>query len=1150
MFKNKRNKILATSFLLSGISVMSLVASSCSSAVEKQVLDGLFKTESNPRNFSNSSVGSFNEVLQNSLENDQGFNNFARYLLADSLENWYENNASSEIVEKYRNWEKEADTKLESETTSLRNQFRRNFEVRRQTDVLDINGGTVDAYKRKQVLTNVFTDFSSLVFQNDYLGYFNDDNKPVANPLIDEVSKPENWKHIKFYAEGYTDNKSEQNNKQMFADFQSYVFDQWVRKENPNLVSRLVFTNEDIRGGLDQIFNKKILGDDLRATYNFQAFTDPNKVVDKTSPKLSTGFKQLVANDGLNNYYNPENYTVDFLNQFSSDSGGKLLMTASGMFNSFDVAFSTAYVQQYQDLVNNVDKDNAVASVTLDPDNIMKNFIFADQADANSKYSTKLDLTSNDNQLKEISEKIKSSILVDKIDQNSYYSVYKDYAEGKSSIHEYIRPKSTNEDANKIAKQFILSRGKDGIHIIAIDGANYYLTGNTRDIEKQKQFLLFRNELLKNSEFPKYFSEKTYQFNLLESVKKYFDDNNITLIMQFLLNAVNNDKSFLYKKGNEKFLDSLKKVSTILSDLAKNKAQYNYAKKVRNDALNVRDKILERAKMFDDLVKSNKSPSIGLAAKLPHPAASDGTYLGIESYYKELLVENNLLDKASLATKDTGLTQLFNKVVNDAKDNYDKSIKAAIDTLLLTGVSSQLYSQNVFVTSRYDSGYDVGINAAINATIALPTSANNFRKQFYLNDEDFKKFYDASKHEFKDYENIEAKQIKDVVDFYFIQSTWETKTDKLKYGSWTTQDEYKKVLENYFNSLTTITDPNDNASINYLRYINTFRYLIKDNLAEFKKILSNQITRGISANVSWTLTSGTKLEENGNIAATQDKVDFNKFIANPDYLQGSKFDFININKTVDSDPNVKAKNTNYSTVGNETTDKRIYGFNGLSVANSTANLNDEVKSVLFDNFEQSGLDGILYSFGGSLDEVIKYVNSLTSNRELDTFVELLKRAKVNINLFETDANGKPIEFSQRKTTLINTLSDKNILGNNVYTKFVGYIGENKKTSTDLTTQPEGFKPYRAAKSLTNWTTYVKQINFNDVSKLGGKSWLTSADNRLGLSVNELLSVIAKYAFDSSYQNNAELAIINSQQLISVNDKRLYDALGLRWTLKN
>lgn len=230
----------------------------------------------------------------------------------------------------------------------------------------------------------------------------------------------------------------------------------------------------------------------------------------------------------------------------------------------------------------------------------------------------------------------------------------------------------------------------------------------------------------------------------------------------------------------------------------------------------------------------------------------------------------------------------------------------------------------------------------------------------------------------------------------------------------------------------------------------------------------------------------------------------------------------------------------------------MYGFNGLSIANANnnTNLNTEVRSVLFDNFEQSGQNGVLYAFGGSLEDVVNYVNTLTTNRELDAFVELLRRAQVNINLFDTDANGMALSAEQRRANLISQLSDTKILPADVYTKFVGYVGQNKVSSTDLTTQPDSFVPFTAAKSLLNWTTYIKQINFKEVANLGGASWLTNPSNRLDLSVDELLSIVAKYAFDNSYQNNAELAIISQQSLIDVNDKRLYDALGLRWVLRN
>ncbi|WP_255565828.1 DUF3713 domain-containing protein [Mycoplasma sp. E35C] len=1137
-----------------------MIASSCG------VVGGdadLFKPGPAPQNFSDSSVGSFNEVFHNALLNDQGFNNFARFLVASSLEDWYKNNASEDVVKQYNNWISEADSKLESETTSLRNQFRRNFEIRKQTDLLDANGGSAESYKQTQILTNLFNDFSSKVFNKDYLGYFDENNKKINNPLIEDLNKPENWKNLKFYSKGYTTDKSTDNDDQMFADFQSFVFDKWVRQENPNLVSRLVFTNEDVRGGLDQIFNKKVVKDDLKASYNFQAFTDPKNVLDPLSPKLSTGFKQLVANNGLANYYNDSNKTVDFLNQFSSDSGGKLLMTSSDMFNTYDVAFSSAYVQQYQDLVNDADKDNGVASVELKPDNIMENFIFADNGqNNNAAYSTKLDLSSKSEGLKKDAVKIASAIRLFETDTegeegsaqsksnnklNEYYKPYSEYAQGNASLHEYIRPKTLTKDSKDLANQFILSRGKDGIHVMAIDGANYYLVNNTRNIEKQKEFLLFRDALVKNPDFGRFYSDKSYEFKLTDTVKKFFSDNNVNLILEFLLNAVDNEDSFLHKGGSyyASLLESLRQIKEVVKDLFNKKANYDLAKRIRNDALNVRDKIYERAKTYDDLIKDNKAEKIGIAGKLPHIASKDGSYIGLEGYYKQLLIANGLLDTKFATTKDNnGLTDVFNKVVKDAHDKFETSVKEATELLLLEGVSSYQYSQNVFVKSKFNDRYSLAINSAIQAAINLPTSTNNYKRQFYLDNAEFKEFYDASKNKFNDYAGLKVNQFENVIKFYYIQSLWTSEAKKLKYGSWSNQEEYQQTLTNYFNSLVTTTDVNDNSSLNYLRYLNAFRYLIKDNLAEFKTILSNQITSGVSANVSWTLTTGTKLDSNGNIADKQDPVDFTKFTSNPDYLQGSEFNFLNLANASSSSENAKSKNLNYSTVSDD--NKIVYGFNGLSFTNSTSNLNDEVKAALYDNQDQ---EGIFYAFGSNKDEIMKHIEGLTSDRELDAFVELLRRNNVNVTLFDHDESGKSLDFEARKKKLTELLNNEQIVKQTAFTKFEGYVGQNKVASNDMTKQPGDFKPYQSKQSLTNWITYTKQINFNDVAKLGGESWLTNKENRLGLSINELLSIIATYAFESSSQNLAELKLINDQSLIKVNDKRLYDALTSKWVEK-
>ncbi|SYV95088.1 Uncharacterised protein, partial [Mycoplasmoides gallisepticum] len=129
---------------------------------------------------------------------------------------------------------------------------------------------------------------------------------------------------------------------------------------------------------------------------------------------------------GLDSYVNSTTKGINIPNNLSSDSGGKLLMTASDMFNSFDVSFSAAYVQQYLKQTNNTNRDNVgVVQSDIDEINLMNNFIRA---------------KGNGNTANTYSQKITNNSLLKTGETNRttdpYYNAYADLAAGNKDIHE------------------------------------------------------------------------------------------------------------------------------------------------------------------------------------------------------------------------------------------------------------------------------------------------------------------------------------------------------------------------------------------------------------------------------------------------------------------------------------------------------------------------------------------------------------------------------------------------------------------------------------------------------------------------------------------------------------------------------------------
>lgn len=1152
---------LLTGFL--GISAIAGVAATVASCAQPNAstVNNLFKTGTN---FSNLDNLNNNDVVAQALIQKDGFSSFLSAAIANVLKVWYENNPDSKIKDKLKSWNDEINKSWDTQAQSYRDQYRQDYLLKLQTDILDDAGGTEASWKNNQLNSKILSDFSNLLYSGDYLRYVDSNGDIVTQPDRSTLNKSANWINLKYTNKTvnsplYTDNPSIANNKQMFAEMQGFIFNQWVKEQNPNLLSRVVFTNETPKNGFASVFNDKLISSPS-ASYEFQFFnpTDPMS----TQLSASSSYQNMVraVNGGLSQFVN--DFQIDIPKEYSGDSGGKLLMTADDMFNSYDLSFTAGFVDQYLKMLG-YDSLITWPTGTPDPDSIMKNFI-RDTSTEPNVVSTKLDyLTQKDfekNNLNFFSSQIST-------DNNFYQGLWPSTttpdAQPTKSIYNVFSPTSSTPNSND--NQFIFVRGKDGVHIIAIDGGGYYLSNalgkpHYRDITKQEQFLMFRS-LYRTLNYVRD-KQLDYSFSATTQSQNWFQKNEAMLIYEAFASALNDKNSYLNISSNSALKSSFESLYNTVNDYVSTADQYFQINNYSDDVNTIRSKIYDFAKTYIDNDKNKKSASNGIAAKFPNKSAPDGSYPSLEEYYA-LLIENPSVSSTTILDQTKGSRNWFNTQLNSAKTKFSEAALNLVKSLNLTSIKVSDYSQNILLKSNTDDSYSLAINLAINSTISSSDISNKIKLSYFQNSDLFNSFYDQSTSSIKaTYSH--ASDIQAPLQNYYNILQWIALDNKGAYGVPQTistpalnDDQKVKNFENILNTVFTNQNINNGSynddTLNYYTYLYTFAWLIDNNFARFKAILNSQIIQGVNGIISWSVP--VRFDQ----YSTNDPL--STFPDNPNFIWGSPTNWSNqSNEIKQGDLSNDLANPYLYT--KDATDpsalKYHYGFNGLSL-NDDPKINSSLSSTFFSGFNNSTATGqkysvgVLYPYGGSsaddldsaVNDVISYVEQMNTIRELNSFIQYLSSAGFDVS--------KPAAFQQsnndvetKKTAIKDLIKSLKTSDPYVFLQYKGYIGQNKSTTlTDL-------KSTISSDAKQQLPAYVIQVNFNDVNQIGADSWTKTA-NSLGLNLYAFLTIIAMQASDSATQSNAISYLINNSnvtgtvgQKVTVGDNRLYNSLTSRW----
>lgn len=1155
---------LLTGFL--GISAIAGVAATVASCAQPNAstVNNLFKTGNN---FSNLDSLNNNDIAAQSLIQKDGFNNFLSAAIANVLKVWYENNPDSKIKDKLKTWNDEINKSWDTQAQSYRDQYRQDYLVKLQTDILDDAGGTETSWKNNQLNSKILSDFSNLLYSGDYLRYVDANGDIVTQPDRSTLNNPDNWKNLKYTNKTvdsplYTDNPSIANNKQMFAEMQGFIFNQWVKEQNPNLLSRVVFTNETPKNGFASVFNDELISSPS-ASYEFQFFNPADPM--STQLSASSSYQNMVraSNGGLSQFVN--DFQIDIPKEYSGDSGGKLLMTADDMFNSYDLSFTAGFVDQYLKMLG-YNSLTTWPTGTPDPDSIMKNFIRDTSTDPNV-VSTKLDyLTQKDfekNNLNFFSSQISS-------DNNFYQGLWPSTttanAQPTKSIYNVFSPISqsipTPDDSDPSAttpnddNQFIFVRGKDGVHIIAIDGGGYYLdsTKHQRDIIKQEQFLMFRS-LYRTLNYVRD-KQLDYSFSATTQSQNWFQKNEAMLIYEAFADALSDPKSYLNIASNSALKSSFENLYNTVNDYVSAADQYFKISNYSDDVNTIRSKIYDFAKTYIDNDKNKKSASNGIAAKFPNKSAPDGSYPSLEEYYA-LLVQNPSASSATILDQKLGSRNWFNKQLNSAKTIFSKAALNLVNSLTLTSINVSDYSQNILLKSNTDDSYSLGINLAINSAISSSDISNKIKLAYFQNSDLFKSFYDLSNSSIKS-TYPHASDIQAALQNYYNVLQWIALDNKGAYGVPQTVDtpaitddqkvkNFETILNTVFTNQNISNGSYNDDTLNYYTYLYTFAWLIDNNFAQFKAILNSQIVQGVNGIISWSVPVPVGFDK----YSTNDPL--STFPDNPNFIWGSPTNWSNqSNEIKQGDLSNDLANPYLYT--KDATDpaapKYHYGFNGLSL-NNDPKINSSLSSTFFSGFNNSKLkdqkysEGALYPYGSTSADIISYVSQMNTIRELNSFIQYLSSAGFN-DVSSSDLQQSNNDVETKKTALIKLIEDLNASDSYVFSQYKGYIGKNKSTTlADL-------KPTFSSDAKQQLPAYVIQVNFNDVNQIGADSWTNTA-NSLGLNLYAFLTIIAMQASDSATQSNALSYLINNSdfngtvgQKVTVGDSRLYNSLTSRW----
>lgn len=632
MNKKKIRKFTSLTFGLGVVSIIPAVLTSCSS-ISSSLLEE-YVPKGTGLNLATGDNYSLTDLTKYSLSTNTGMEAWFKQIVNQAILQWYQRlgSDSSQSLDK-AGYARQLSAEKKSindsydsayDSTDGKNTTEKNYLF--QQKELDPNGGTEDSWKKQKWLDWASTKLESDLFANLYLSLVDGNGNRVKTTYDNlnkalstnngtastaDASNNISFKFNKNALKGTSTSSNDNYVNNEYANFQQFIFDQWVQSENPFIINYEKWSYGTPGQGLDTIYNADAIGKTTTSTstiagsYAFPYFntaadnstySDVNKFIQFVNSAKSSGIAD--QNDSNGTYgltdINKGNFSGDTSASYKlvsnatsySDLSASLALGATYLFSTSYTASSSGVSSDSSGNsastnVNNTSRNKLSKSITTTTtgpfDAITSNFVSTSKDDfKNSSLST---ISSSDSSGTYIPYTQLSDSLVKNVLSSNAYSLLTsnnsstgntskkyDSSNGLYTIDAFI-----SNETN--LKNVLFLRDTDGVYAITLDGEAYISKATTLSDAKKRagNIVLYRYLESKMPSGAVSSSSGLTSIDLLSTLKTFYQNNRDWLIYEYAqskstsTSSSNNSSQSLFDFS---FITSNTNAKNVLNDIS------------------------------------------------------------------------------------------------------------------------------------------------------------------------------------------------------------------------------------------------------------------------------------------------------------------------------------------------------------------------------------------------------------------------------------------------------------------------------------------------------------------------------------------------------------------------------------------------------
>ena len=268
-FKNK--KIILSLIGATALTAVPIIATSCSSTTTKELIDKSYFTSSDGKLTSKIDL---KRISLESLKTNEGLKSYLKSVVNKIVYNWLQETIKTDnkLKVEYENKIKEINDEYDNQIETYKNQHGDNWQIKFQQDLLDKNGGTEQTYKDAKIYEYARSTFSSQIFKNLFLTVFDSSTKKVIlNPTNEQIldglygisnttktttsAGTKEAPKITYKFDSNAILTSNTTTDPMYAEFQQYLFDQYVELTNPYIINMSLWKYGTPKSGINSYYN-------------------------------------------------------------------------------------------------------------------------------------------------------------------------------------------------------------------------------------------------------------------------------------------------------------------------------------------------------------------------------------------------------------------------------------------------------------------------------------------------------------------------------------------------------------------------------------------------------------------------------------------------------------------------------------------------------------------------------------------------------------------------------------------------------------------------------------------------------------------------------------------------------------------------------